>query len=363
MNDEMPTLHELLLWMVESGASDLHISAGSPPVFRRHGALERAEGVAPLTGESLRSMLGEVTEPYERERFEESRELDKALDVAGAGRFRVNAAFERGEPYLAFRRINDHATSIEQLGLPPVVETFTALPRGLVLVTGPTGSGKSTTLAAMIDRINERDRRHIVTVEDPIEFLHQNKRSVIKQREVGSDTQSFAVALRHALRQDPDVILIGEMRDLETMSSALTAAETGHLVFATLHTPDAPQSIDRIVDAFPSYQQQQVRLQLSMVIEGVVSQVLVPTARQDGRVAACEVMVGTAAVRNLIRESKTHQIPMVMATGAQHGMCSLDQALAQLVRSGTITREVALACARLPEELDRLLGDRMLHAA
>jgi twitching motility protein PilT len=231
-----------------------------------------------------------------------------------------------------------------------------------VLVTGPTGSGKSTTLAAMIDRINQRDSRHIVTVEDPIEFLHTNKRSIINQREVGTDTRSFADALRRVLRQDPDVILIGEMRDLETMASAITAAETGHLVFATLHTPDAAQTIDRIVDSFPGSQQQQVRLQLSMVIEGIISQVLVPDAAGTGRVAACEVMLGTPAIRNLVRESKTHQIATAMATGALQGMRTLDQDLADLVRRNVITRDTALDFARQPEELDRLINARA-HAA
>jgi twitching motility protein PilT len=358
-----PPLSQLLMWMVDSDASDLHLSCGTAPVYRRHGTLESLSDTAPMTSELLRAVLDEVATTDECARFHESRELDKAIDVSGVGRFRVNAAFERGELYLAFRRINDHVASIEDLGLPAAVERFTTLPRGLVLVTGPTGSGKSTSLAAMIDRINTRDYRHIVTVEDPIEYLHVNKRSIIHQREVGSDTRSFAIALRHVLRQDPDVILIGEMRDLETMSSAITAAETGHLVFATLHTPDAPQSIDRIVDAYPSYQQQQVRLQLSMVLEGIVSQVLVPNAAGNGRVAACEVLVGTAAVRNLIREAKTHQIPMTMSTGAQHGMCTLDQALAELVRSGAIDRETAASFARLPEELERLTGERRLHAA
>ena len=243
--------------------------------------------------------------------------------------------------FFSFRRVNDRVLSIEDLGLPPVCDRLTKLPRGLVLVTGPTGSGKSTTLASMVDRINERDARHVVTIEDPIEFVHQNRRSIIEQREVGIDTTSFAEALRRVLRQDPDVILVGEMRDLETMSSAITAAETGHLVFATLHTPDAAQTIDRIVDAFPSHQQQQVRLQLSMAIEGIVSQVLIPTADAEGRVAVCEVMLGTPAIRNLIRESKTHQIPMMMATGAALGMRTLDQELANLVKSQSITRESA----------------------
>jgi twitching motility protein PilT len=360
---EVPPLGELLQWMVESDASDLHLSHNTPPVFRRHGTLAHAPGLPPLTAHDLWEALEAITDEADRERFERERELDKALELPGAGRFRVNAAFERGHLYFSFRRVNDTVLSIEELGLPSVCSRLTQLPRGLVLVTGPTGCGKSTTLASMIDRINERDSRHIVTVEDPIEFVHRNKRSIIEQREVGVDTHSFASALRHVLRQDPDVILVGEMRDLETMSSAITAAETGHLVFATLHTPDAPQTIDRIVDAFPSHQQQQVRLQLSMAVEAIISQILIPADSGEGRIAACEVMLGTPAIRNLIRESKTHQVPMVMATGAAISMRTLDQELADLVRRQAISRETAFAYARSPEELGRLLGGSTAYAA
>jgi twitching motility protein PilT len=308
-------------------------------------------------------MLPVVAADHERKRFEEERELDNALDIASVGRFRVNAGFERGQPYFSFRLVNDTVMTMEELHLPSVCERLTQLPRGLVLVTGPTGSGKSTTLAAMIQRINERDARHVITIEDPIEFIHHNQNSIIEQREVGVDTRSFAEALRRALRQDPDVILVGEMRDLDTMAAAITAAETGHLVFATLHTPDAPQTIDRIVDAFPAHQQQQMRLQLSMVIEAIVAQVLVPTVGDEERIAACEVMLGTPAVRNLIREAKTHQIPNIIATGAQTGMKTLDQALAELVRERAITEETAYAYARMPEELGRLLGSGIAYAA
>jgi twitching motility protein PilT len=308
-------------------------------------------------------MLPVVAADHERKRFEEERELDNALDIASVGRFRVNVAFERGHPYFSFRLVNDTVMTMDELRLPSVCERLTQLPRGLVLVTGPTGSGKSTTLAAMIQRINERDARHVITIEDPIEFVHHNKNSIIEQREVGVDTRSFAEALRRALRQDPDVILVGEMRDLDTMAAAITAAETGHLVFATLHTPDAPQTIDRIVDAFPAHQQQQMRLQLSMVIEAIVAQVLVPTVGEGGRIAACEVMLGTPAVRNLIREAKTHQLPNIIATGAQTGMKTLDQALAELVRERAIAEETAYAYARMPEELGRLLGSGIAYAA
>jgi twitching motility protein PilT len=353
----------LLREMVARDASDLHLSFATPPICRVHGALSPIDGARSLEEGDLSGVLDFVTGPEERARLENARELDKALHVDGVGRFRANIAYERGQLYFAFRRVNDAVLSMEDLGLPQVCDRLTQLPRGLVLVTGPTGSGKSTTLASMIDRINRRDARHIVTVEDPIEFLHTNQRSVINQREVGIDTLSFADALRHVLRQDPDVILVGEMRDLETMASAITAAETGHLVFATLHTPDAPQTIDRIVDAFPSSQQPQIRLQLSMVIEAIISQVLVPNLAGDGRVAVCEVMLGTSAVRNLIREAKTHQIPTAMATGAAIGMRTLDQELADRVRQQTISREAALAFSRSPGELGRLLGGSALNAA
>ncbi len=362
-NDTSPTLHDLLQWMVESGASDLHLSHNTAPVFRRHGALAPAPGLAPMTELDLRLALDAMTNEGDRARLEQERELDKALDVPGGGRFRVNVGFERGQLYFSFRRVNETVLSMGELGLPEVCERLTQLPRGLVIVTGPTGSGKSTTLASMVDRINERDARHIITVEDPIEFIHHNKSSIIEQREIGVDTLSFAGALRHALRQDPDVILVGEMRDLETMSSAITAAETGHLVFATLHTPDAPQTIDRIVDAFPSHQQQQVRLQLSMAIEGIISQILIADETGQGRVMACEVMLGTPAIRNLIRESKTYQVPTMMATGAAIGMRTLDQELADLVKRRAISREIALSYARSPEELGRLLGGGLTHAA
>ncbi|TAK62057.1 MAG: type IV pilus twitching motility protein PilT [Dehalococcoidia bacterium] len=352
----VPPLADLLRWTADAGASDLHLAADTPPVIRCDGALDLLPGLSPLTEDDLASILEAVADAREREAFAQQREFDKAIAVDGAGRFRVNVGYERGRPFFAFRRITDGVLSMEDLGLPAVCNRLTQLPRGLVLVTGPTGCGKSTTLASMIDRINEREARHIVTIEDPIEYVHRNKRSIIEQREVGHDTTSFAQALRHVLRQDPDVILVGEMRDLETISAAITAAETGHLVYATLHTPDAPQTVDRIVDVFPSHQQQQVRLQFSMVLEGIVSQVLVPATRDGGRVVACEVLVGTPAIRNLIRESKTHQLGTAMATGAALGMRTLDHDLAELVRRGRVTREAAVAFARSPEEFGRLLG-------
>ena len=358
-----PVLADLLRQMVDSEASDLHLSYNSPPILRLHGTLVAVDGAPRLDAGALQAVLAAIAGEAERERFVNERELDNAFELTGIGRFRVNAAFERGYPYFSFRLVNDAVMSIEDRGLPPVCDRLTRLPRGLVLVTGPTGSGKSTTLAAMIERINERDARHVITIEDPIEFVHHNRKSIIEQREVGVDTRSFSEALRRALRQDPDVILVGEMRDLDTMAAAITAAETGHLVFATLHTPDAPQTIDRIVDAFPAHQQQQIRLQVSMVVEGIIAQILVPTVAEDGRVAACEVMLGTPAVRNLIREQKTHQIPNIIATGAAIGMRTLDQALAELVRGRTISSDTAFACARSPEELGRLLGSSAAYAA
>src|SRR4051794_34715021 len=296
-------------------------------------------------------------------RFERDRQLDFAYSIPGAARFRVNAYQQRLAVGAAFRAIPTQIPALDTLGLPPGIKELVKKPRGLVLVTGPTGSGKSTTLAAMLDVINETREEHIMTIEDPIEFLHGHKRCIVNQRELGSDAQSFGAALKAALRQDPDVILVGEMRDLETIHTALTAAETGHLVFATLHTQDAPQTIDRIIDVFPSEQQGQVRTQLAVALQGVITQQLLPTADGSSRVAACEVLVPTPAVRNLIREGKTHQIYSTMQTGSQSGMQTMDAALATLVREGQITRAVAEARSSTPEELRRLLGATSLAAA
>jgi twitching motility protein PilT len=291
-----------------------------------------------------------------RERFEQELELDMSYSLPGRSRFRVNVFQQRDALGAVFRQIPFEIKSIDDLGLPSVVSDLARFQRGFVVVTGPTGSGKSTTLAAMVDIVNRERAGHIMTVEDPIEFLHRHKGCVVNQREVGADTHGFAQALKHVLRQDPDVILVGEMRDLETIGTAITAAETGHLVFATLHTQDAPQTIDRIIDVFPPHQQQQVRVQLSTTLQGVVTQQLVPTTDGQGRVAAIEVLVCTPAVRNLIREGKTHQIYSSMQAGGRYGMQTMDMALSQHIKAGRITQQIAFERCHDPEELQRLLG-------
>jgi twitching motility protein PilT len=309
-----------------------------------------------LGGQETREIVYSILNNDQRQRLETDWQIDFAYAIPGHARFRVNAYFQRGSIGAAFRLIPAEILSIEQLGLPPIAHEFCQKPRGIILVTGPTGSGKSTSLAAMIDEINNSREEHILTVEDPIEFLHSHKKCMVNQRELDADAPSFALALRAALRQDPDVILVGEMRDLETISTALTAAETGHLVFATLHTQDAPQTIDRVIDVFPSHQQGQVRVQLSVALQGIMTQQLLPTADGSSRVAAIETLVPTAAVRNLIREGKTHQIASVMQTGAGVGMQTMDAALATLVRAGKITQRLAEARSTTPDELRRLLG-------
>ena len=353
---------EILLDVVERKASGLHLTAGAPPMLRQRGRLVALENYPRLTPEDTREFIYSILTTEQRRRLETDLQLDFAYVVPGRARFRVNAYFQRGAVAAAFRLIPSEIVAIDSLGLPPIVHELTRRPRGLVLVTGPTGSGKSTTLAAMIDEINQTREEHIVTIEDPIEFVHAHKRCIINQRELGNDATSFASALKAALRQDPDVILVGEMRDLDTISTALTAAETGHLVFATLHTQDAPQTIDRIIDVFPPAQQAQIRVQLSVTLQGVITQQLLPTADGAGRCVACEVLVPTAAVRNLIREGKIHQIPSVIQTGSAHGMQSMDSALATLVRAGTITQELAESRSSSPDELRRLLGGVALVA-
>jgi twitching motility protein PilT len=342
--------------MVELGASDLHLTSGAPPTVRVSGSLYPLEQMAVLDAESLRRTLYAVLTQKQREKFEANLELDLSYSVRGLARFRVNLYQQRESIGAAFRVIPYEIRPLEQLGVPPVVANFANLPRGLVLVTGPTGSGKSTTLASIIDLANRTRSDHIMTVEDPIEFLHRHKRSIVNQREVGEDTLSFASALKHVLRQDPDIILVGELRDLETISVALTAAETGHLVFATLHTQDAAQTIDRVIDVFPSHQQAQVRTQLAGALQAVVAQTLCKRADAPGRVVATEVMVATPAIRNLIREGKTHQIYSSMQAGAQQGMHTMDQHLAELVKSGRITYESGLERCHHVEDFNGLTG-------
>jgi twitching motility protein PilT len=346
---------DVLLQVTERGASDLHLTAGSPPMIRYHGRLHALD-YPRLTPQITREVIYSILTNDQRQRLETDWQIDLAYSIPGKARFRVNAYFQRAALSAALRLIPDQMPELRSLGLPTVLQDFTRKPRGFVLVTGPTGSGKSTTLAAMLDLINETRHEHILTIEDPIEFLHKHKKCIVNQRELGADAQSFALGLKAALRQDPDVILVGEMRDLETISTALTAAETGHLVFATLHTQDTAQTVDRIVDVFPPDQQQQVRVQLSVSLQGIVTQQLLPTADGQGRVVAAEVLVPTPAVRNLIREGKTHQIYSALQTGSQFGMQTMDTSLAQLVREHKITRELAEARSSTPEELRRLMG-------
>jgi twitching motility protein PilT len=346
---------DVLLEVIERNASDLHLTAGAPPMVRVHGKLISLD-YPKLTPQVTREVVYSILTNDQRQRLENDWQVDFAYSIPGKGRFRVNGYFQRASVGAAFRLIPSDMPSLSSLGLPPVIEDFTRKPRGFVLVTGPTGSGKSTSLAAMIDVINESRQEHIMTIEDPIEFLHKHKSCIVNQRELGGDAKSFALALKAALRQDPDVILVGEMRDLETISTALTAAETGHLVFATLHTQDTAQTVDRIIDVFPPEQQGQVRVQLSVALQGIVTQQLLSRADANGRVVAAEVLVPTPAVRNLIREGKTHQIYSALQTGGQVGMQTMDTSLAQLVRENRITRELAEARSSAPEELRRLMG-------
>src|SRR3954467_8079846 len=346
---------DILIEVIQAGASDLHLTVGAPPMVRERGKL-RALDYPSLSSQDTREIVYSILNNDQRKKLENEWQIDLSYSVPGRARFRVNAYFQRASIGAVMRTIPQDIPNFGSLGLPEILKDFTKKPRGFVLVTGPTGSGKSTTLASMVDRINEERHEHIMTVEDPIEFLHRHKNCVVNQRELGSDAHSFSDALKAALRQDPDVILVGEMRDLETMSTALTAAETGHLVFATLHTQDTSQTVDRIVDAFPHEQQSQVRVQLAMALQGIVTQQLLPTADGKGRVVACEVLIPTPAVRNLIREGKTHQIYSALQTGGAHGMQTMDAALVDLVRRQKITRELAEAPPSSPEELRRLMG-------
>ena len=350
-----PELLAALQDVLLAGASDLHVSVGAVPMLRIDGALMPVAGQDVWDRERVASALESILSPEQKEKFDEHLELDFALTLSANARFRVNFYQQRGALGGAFRLIPTEIKSLESLGVPSVVAQFAQLARGLVLVTGPTGSGKSTTLAALIDQVNKTRSDHIVTVEDPIEFLHSNQRSLVNQREVGHDTHSFAAALKHVLRQDPDVILIGELRDLETISVALTAAETGHLVFATLHTQDAGQTIDRVIDVFPPHQQGQVRSQLAAVLQGVVCQTLVKRSGGVGRAVATEVLITTPAIANLIREGKTYQVRSAMQAGRGQGMHTMDQHLAELVNSGITTYGAALEKVHDPEDFKRLV--------
>ncbi len=350
-----PDVIAALQQVLFTGASDLHITANAAPMLRVDGGLSPVAGASVWSADKVRAALVSLLSNDQLARFEEQLELDMAYTLSTSARFRVNMYQQRGAIGAAFRLIPTTIKTLEQLGVPNTVGRFATLPRGLVLVTGPTGSGKSTTLAALIDLVNRTRADHIVTVEDPIEFMHGNKRSLVNQREVGADTHSFEAALKHVLRQDPDVILVGEMRDLETISVALTAAETGHLVFATLHTQSAASTIDRVIDVYPPHQQDQVRTQLSATLQGVVSQTLVKKATGSGRVVATEVLVTTPAIANLIREGKSYQITSSMQAGRELGMHTMDQHLAELVDEGQITRDSAFEKAQDPETLSRLI--------
>jgi twitching motility protein PilT len=348
-------IDELLKLVVKQQGSDLHMRAGEPPVIRVHGDLQRTD-YPRLTRDDTKALIYDILSDERRHRFERDLELDMAYAIAGLARFRVNVFRQRGNVGAVFRLIPIRVQTIDELGLPQVLKRIALLPRGLVLVTGPTGSGKSTTLAAMIDHINENRNLHIVTIEDPIEFMHTDKMAAVNQREVEIDTHTFAAALRHVMRQNPDVILVGEMRDLETMQLAITAAETGHLVFATVHTTDAAQTMDRIVDVFEPARQEQIRMQLSVVIQAVISQTLLHRLDRPGRVAAFEIMMATPAIRNLIRERKTHQINSMIQTGHDLGMQALDAHLLELYRGGLVSFEDALVKSSNPAEFRQRVG-------
>jgi twitching motility protein PilT len=347
-------IEHLLELVIKNKASDLHIQVGLPPMLRVDGALNPVAGAPVLTETQVETLVFSILDDDQKKVLLKDKEFDFSFAFGDLGRFRVNAFHERGNLAAALRLIPNQILTAEQLGLPAVVNTFADFPRGLVLVTGPTGSGKSTTLAALVDKINSERATHIITIEDPVEYTHKSKKSVVVQREVHYDTYSFSAALRSSLRQDPDVVLIGEMRDLETISAAITIAETGHLVFATLHTNSAAQSIDRMIDVFPPHQQPQIRSQLSNILMAICSQRLVPTIG-GGRVAAAEILIANSAVRNIIREGKSHQLDAVIQTGADQGMQSMDRTLVSLIKSGSVTMEDARTFAVDLEEFDRLM--------
>ena len=356
MAESQVTLHQLLKVMFDKGASDIHITTGSPAQLRINGSLIPLK-LPPLTAPETKKMCYSILTDAQKHKFEEENELDLSFGVKGLSRFRANIFMQRGAVAGSFRSIPIEIKTFEDLKLPPVVQKLSEKPRGLVLVTGPTGSGKSTTLAAMIDRINRERHEHIITIEDPIEFVHPHKNCLINQREVGADTKSFQRALKSILRQDPDVVLVGELRDIETIETALTVAETGHLVFATLHTNSCAQTINRIVDVFPAYQQPQVRAQLSFVLEGVLSQALLPRSNGQGRVLAMEIMVPNSAIRNLIREDKIHQIYSQMQVGqAKFGMQTINQSLADLYLKRLVSLDEAVGRSSDPEELRQIIS-------
>jgi len=348
-------INDLLIEVLEKEASDLHLTAGVPPMVRVNGDLHALE-YPRLMPKDTQQLIYSILTQEQREQVERKKEYDLSYSVPGRSRFRVNVYFQRNSLSAAFRLIPMNIRGLQDLGMPLVLEQLIKKPRGFIVVTGPTGSGKSTTLAALVDMINSTQPVHIMTVEDPIEYLHKHKKAMVNQREVGPDTDSFTNALKYVLRQDPDVILIGEMRDIETIGVALTAAETGHLVFATLHTQDAPQTIDRIIDVFPPHQQQQIRMQLASSLQCVVAQQLLPSIDGSGRAAAVELLIPTPGVRNQIREAKTHQIRNSMQTGQSQGMITMDKSLSALYRAGKISFETALAQAHDPQEVKQLLG-------
>ncbi|MDB5163966.1 MAG: twitching motility protein PilT [Candidatus Saccharibacteria bacterium] len=349
-----PRIEVLLEEVIKKKASDIHLQVGLPPMLRIDGALIGVSGADSLSEEGVEALIFAILDEDQKQILLKDKEFDFSFAFGDLGRFRVNAFHERGNLAAALRLIPNEILSIEQLGLPPIINKFADYPRGLVLVTGPTGSGKSTTLAALVSKINNERAAHIITIEDPIEFTHKSKKSVIVQREVHYDTYSFSAALRSSLREDPDVVLIGEMRDLETIAAAITIAETGHLVFATLHTNSASQSIDRMIDVFPPHQQPQIRAQLANILMAICSQRLIP-AIGGGRIASAEILVATPAVRNIIREGKAHQLEAVIQTGAEYGMQSMDKTLVSLVHNGSITYEEARNFAVDLEEIDRLM--------
>jgi twitching motility protein PilT len=349
------SIDDLLEQMVARGASDLHMSVGSKPAIRVRGHIERLEEIETLTAEDTQMLLYQILSSEQQKHFEIKRQLDFAHGVPGLARFRVNVFFQREAVGAVFRVIPEEIKTLEELGLPPSLHELAEKPRGLVLVTGPTGSGKSTTLAALIDEVNRTRSEHILTIEDPIEFVHRHKKCIVNQREIGVDASSFAEGLRAALRQDPDVILVGEMRDLETIATALTAAETGHLVLGTLHTQSASSTVDRIIDVFPPEQQEQVRMQLAGSLQGVVTQTLIPTADGAGRVAALEILLPDDGTRNLIRQGKVEQVYTIMQTGTQKGMQTMEQALSELTLRRVITLEMAISRTSRPDQLLGLL--------